>query len=793
MINAAVGALRNDLDTAVKKAEELEGKLAIAKLEQVEIAQKLKAAEEKIKEEKERSEADDGGRGGRGLSKAKEGDVEKLKDGCTRAEFKHWRHCVEMHLEKVHQWKFWSRVLIKIRAGTEEVQENTVDEAIIKVNQEAGKTLIDEYKYNYEEMSRELYVYLIPKLNTELATLCHDDFNQNGFEVYRKIHDEKDTTHEDMDFHLEVEIQGMGQHRCGSVEETNEFVKQVELKTKEYREKTGKMISEEMLARVVWQAMDKDTAEVVDSREVDKKSFKALKALIQKRFRREESRRATDEFRGGNGKGLNSIGKDTTTKHDEEETKEEDWVESGNHIDLTQKGKGKGGKGGLQCYGCGGDGHPQRMCPSRPEVQAECFNCGGKGHFQDECPSPPKGKGKGKSGGGGFVKGNGGKDGWSKDGGKKGFGKGGKSPHFFGKGSGNKGSGKGVSSINEPWMQSEADWAWTGTYSFQPSSGGLRQMSSLSEVPEANPRNLNRFQALGEDNLDDDSDDIAHKTLEDAENVEEKYVPTPPAAIGEETRRHRAILRPPTGLHRKLPGQIGELCSKFSATSCCGGRCAGEGEQHKPKKTVRIREDGWNEVVRVISKSDAKKKKEKHKTAKRTMMKNIGNQTPDQKHDLNILTESRSNPLSSLPANEWSEIEVTVDSGACDTVMPEDLCNHISIVPSAKSQNNFYYEVANGEEIPNLGERQCLAMTPGGRTAKRIHFQVASVHKPLLSITKCADMGFDCVLQRGGGYLYDNETGEAVPIERKGNLYVLKMWVKQAPPTNNDADFTRRG
>lgn len=43
------------------------------------------------------------------------------------------------------------------------------------------------------------------------------------------------------------------------------------------------------------------------------------------------------------------------------------------------------------------------------------------------------------------------------------------------------------------------------------------------------------------------------------------------------------------------------------------------------------------------------------------------------------------------------------------------------------------YEVADGGEIPNLGERKCLMLTPGCHFPKKIIFQVADVHKPLLS------------------------------------------------------------
>ena len=72
-------------------------------------------------------------------------------------------------------------------------------------------------------------------------------------------------------------------------------------------------------------------------------------------------------------------------------------------------------------------------------------------------------------------------------------------------------------------------------------------------------------------------------------------------------------------------------------------------------------------------------------------------------------------------------------------------------------------------------------MTPGSQQCKKISFQIAGVHKPLLSISKVADLGFDCVLGKQGGYLIDTVTGEKIPLHRRENLYVLKAWVKQDP------------
>jgi hypothetical protein len=131
--------------------------------------------------------------------------------------------------------------------------------------------------------------------------------------------------------------------------------------------------------------------------------------------------------------------------------------------------------------------------------------------------------------------------------------------------------------------------------------------------------------------------------------------------------------------------------------------------------------------------------------------------------------------------DEWVEVELTADTGACDTVIPKDLCPNIPIMASLQSLRGMEYEVANGESIPNLGERRCLMWTEHGQSVKNINMQVADVHKALLSLSRCADMGYESRFGRTMGALIDEETGEVIPLKRKGNLYVLRCWLKAAP------------
>ena len=149
---------------------------------------------------------------------------------------------------------------------------------------------------------------------------------------------------------------------------------------------------------------------------------------------------------------------------------------------------------------------------------------------------------------------------------------------------------------------------------------------------------------------------------------------------------------------------------------------------------------------------------------------------------LSVMQEKPGRTISIISKpDEWVQITVTVDSGACVTVMPSGICLGIPIVDNDLSRAGVEYEVANGESIPNLGERQCQVMTVGSMTPKKITFQIAEVHKPLLSVAACSDMGFDCFLGQEGGSLKDRITGECIPLERHGSLYSMKMWVRQNP------------
>ena len=88
------------------------------------------------------------------------------------------------------------------------------------------------------------------------------------------------------------------------------------------------------------------------------------------------------------------------------------------------------------------------------------------------------------------------------------------------------------------------------------------------------------------------------------------------------------------------------------------------------------------------------------------------------------------------------------------------------------------YEVANGVRIPDLGEKECQAVTEEGK-ARHITAQVCEVNKALLSVSKVVAAGNRVVSDGEGSYIEDKASGERMWLKEQGGMYVLKVWVKQ--------------
>jgi hypothetical protein len=129
--------------------------------------------------------------------------------------------------------------------------------------------------------------------------------------------------------------------------------------------------------------------------------------------------------------------------------------------------------------------------------------------------------------------------------------------------------------------------------------------------------------------------------------------------------------------------------------------------------------------------------------------------------------------------NEWEEIEMAVDSGATETVIGEDMLSSIEMKDSWASKHGVEYEVANGERIPNMGEKKFQGITESG-TMRNLTAQVSEVNKALLSVKKIIAAGNRVVFDEDGSYIEDKNSQEKIWLKEDKGMFMLKMWVKNS-------------
>ena len=127
----------------------------------------------------------------------------------------------------------------------------------------------------------------------------------------------------------------------------------------------------------------------------------------------------------------------------------------------------------------------------------------------------------------------------------------------------------------------------------------------------------------------------------------------------------------------------------------------------------------------------------------------------------------------------WEEVELAVDSGASETVIPEQLVRSTTVTPSDASRRGVQYEVANGERIPNLGQKSFVGVTREG-CCRGLTAQVCDVNKPLLSVAKLVASGHTVVFSQSGSFVSDSTGKERIGLEEKNGMFLLKLWVPTA-------------
>jgi len=135
--------------------------------------------------------------------------------------------------------------------------------------------------------------------------------------------------------------------------------------------------------------------------------------------------------------------------------------------------------------------------------------------------------------------------------------------------------------------------------------------------------------------------------------------------------------------------------------------------------------------------------------------------------------------------NGWRKVTVTVDSGSADHVAPEEEFSSSPLEESEGSKKGRRYIAANGQRVPNLGQRKVEMSTEDGQ-GLHVCWQVTKVVKPLLSVSKLTSNGNVVILDKYHPRII-GYNGHITWLRRVNGTYECDLWVKEAKKKQGQA------
>ena len=117
------------------------------------------------------------------------------------------------------------------------------------------------------------------------------------------------------------------------------------------------------------------------------------------------------------------------------------------------------------------------------------------------------------------------------------------------------------------------------------------------------------------------------------------------------------------------------------------------------------------------------------------------------------------------------------------------MCRSAKLVTTGE-KFGIEYEIASGETIENLGERNCLMRTSESASdaSMEMKFHVVDVSKSFLSVNRVCEQGHSVLFDKdGGAILIGGNPKNCIPLRHSGGTYELDVWLKPSP------DFGRLG
>ena len=127
---------------------------------------------------------------------------------------------------------------------------------------------------------------------------------------------------------------------------------------------------------------------------------------------------------------------------------------------------------------------------------------------------------------------------------------------------------------------------------------------------------------------------------------------------------------------------------------------------------------------------------------------------------------------------EYILIEVALDSGAGDHVADRADAPGYAVEESRGSKRGQKFKAAGGHTMPNQGQATLNVLLPGaqnGEESASTVFQVASVTRPLWSVSKICDSDYTVLFNKREAKIFDDKNVLVCTFERQGGLYVARM------------------
>ena len=144
--------------------------------------------------------------------------------------------------------------------------------------------------------------------------------------------------------------------------------------------------------------------------------------------------------------------------------------------------------------------------------------------------------------------------------------------------------------------------------------------------------------------------------------------------------------------------------------------------------------------------------------------------------------EESEGSLDQLGGEEWEgmeEIEITVDSGAVDTVGPPGTAQAFPLHTTQASREGRYYRAANNSKIAIHGMKELKGLTESGDPIG-MGVQIADVKKVLGSVRRMCEAGNKVVFDEDGSYVMNKTTGRKTPIAKETRGYKVRIWVPRS-------------